>query len=93
MIAKLPDTKTAATYLVFLGGLLYKKNIPAIIPLFVNGKFVSDFCEKENLFDNILDSIKSSNVSPVFLYRANARITLFHFTEEDINNNKSFRSS
>ena len=92
MVTKLPDTKTAATYLA-LGGLPYKKNIPAIIPLFVNGKFVSDFCEKENLFDNILDSIKSSNVSPLFLYRANARITLFHFKEEDINNNKSFRSS
>ena len=93
MIAKLPDTKTAATYFAFLGSLLYKRNIPAIIPLFVNGKFVSDFCEKENLFDNIFASVKNSNVSPLFLYRANVRITLFHFTEEDINNNKSFRSS
>ena len=93
MITKLPDTKTAATYFAFLGSLLYKRNIPAIIPLFVNGKFVSDFCEKENLFDNIFASAKNSNVSPLFLYRANVRITLFHFTEEDINNNKSFRSS
>ena len=93
MITKLPDTKTAATYFAFLGSLLYKRNIPAIIPLFVNGKFVSDFCEKENLFDNIFASVKNSNVSPLFLYRTNVRITLFHFTEEDINNNKSFRSS
>ena len=93
MITKLPDTKTAATYFAFLGSLLYKINIPEIIPLFVNGKFVSDFCEKENLFDNIFASVKNSNVSPLFLYRANVRITLFHFTEEDINNNKSFRSS
>ena len=39
-------------YWAILSRLLYKKKIPAISPLFVNGKFVSDFCEKANLFQN-----------------------------------------
>ena len=78
-----------------LSGLLYKKNIPAIPPLFVNGKFASYFCEKGNLsnkfFASICTPIKNSSVLPLFSYRTNARITLFDFVEEDIN--KKFRSS
>ena len=58
MTTKLQDPKTAArTYWAVLIRLLYKKKIPAIPPLFVNGKFVSDFCEKANLFNNFFASI------------------------------------
>ena len=55
MTTKLQDPKTAAkTYRAILSRPLYKKKIPAIPPLFVNGKFVSDFCEKENLLITFL---------------------------------------
>ena len=58
MTTKLQDPKTAAkTYRAILSRPLYKKKIPAIPPLFVNGKFVSDFCEKANLFNNFFASI------------------------------------
>ena len=56
MTTKLQDPKTAAkTYWAILSRLLYNKRIPSIPPLFVNGKFVSDFCEKANLFNNFLN--------------------------------------
>ena len=89
MTTKLQDPKTAArTYWAVLIRLLYKKKIPAIPPLFVNGKFVSDFCEKANLFNNFFASIctpvKNSSVLPLLLYRTNARITSFDIKEEDI---------
>ena len=76
------DPKTAAKmYWAIL-------KLPAISPLFVNGKFVSDFCEKANLFNNFFASIctpvKNSSVLPLLLYRTNARITSFDIKEEDI---------
>ena len=39
------------TYWPILSRLLYNKKIPAIPPLLADGKFVSDFCEKANLFN------------------------------------------
>ena len=60
MTTKLQDPKTAAkTCWAILSRLLCKKIIPAIPPLFVNGKFVSDFCEKANLFNNVSASIRT----------------------------------
>ena len=57
-------------------------------PLFADGKFVSDFCEKANLFNNFFSSIctpiQNTSILPPFLYRTNARITLFHVIKEDI---------
>ena len=89
MTKKLQDPKTAAkTCWAILSRLLHKKKIPAIPPLFVNGKFVSDFCEKANLFNNFFASIctpvKNSGLLPLFLYRTSARIILFDITNEDI---------
>ena len=50
--------------------------------------YVSDFCEKVNLFNNFFTSIYTSiqNTSnlPPFLYKTNARITSFHATKEGI---------
>ena len=55
MTTKLQDPKTAAkTYWAILSRLLYKKKIRAIPPLFVNGKFVSDFGRKEIFLINFL---------------------------------------
>ena len=92
MITKLQDPKSAAkTYWAILSRLLYMKKIPAIPALFVNGKFVSDFCEKANIFNNLFVSIctqiKNSSVLPLFSYRTNASIK-FDFMEEDIIHNK-----
>ena len=71
MTTKLQDPKTAAeTHWAILRRLLYKEKIPAIPPLFVNGKFVSDFCEKANLFNKFFASIctpiKNSRLLPLF---------------------------
>ena len=86
---KLQDPKTSTkTCWAISSRLLYKEKIPAIPPLFVNGKFFSDCCDKANLFNNFFASIstltKDSSVLPLFSYRTNAKITSFDFTEEDI---------
>ena len=75
MTTKLQYPETAAkTCRAILSRLLYDKLL--------------DLCEKTNLFNNIFSAIctpiKNSSVLPLFSYRINARITLFHFTEEDL---------
>ena len=54
----------------------------------VDGKFVSDFCEKGDLFNNFFSSIctpiQNTIILPPFLHRTNARITSFYVTKEDI---------
>ena len=72
MTTKLQDPKSAAeTYWAILSRLLYMKKIPAIPPLFVNGKFVSDFCEKANIFNNLFVSMytnkKLKRITIVFI--------------------------
>ena len=53
MTNKLNHPKAAPkTYWSILNTLLYHKKIPAIPPLLVNGKFVSYFCTKANLFND-----------------------------------------
>ena len=53
MTNKLNDPKAAPkTYWSILNRFLYNKKILAISPLLVNGKFVSDFCTKANLFND-----------------------------------------
>ena len=82
MTKKLADSNTALkTYWTILNRLLYNKKIPTIPPLLVNGKFVSDFCEKVNIFNNFFASICTpiDNVSclPAFLYRTGSRNDFF----------------
>ena len=54
----------------------------------VDGKFVSDVCEKANLFNNLFSSmctpIQNTSILPSFLHGTNDRITSFHVTKEDI---------
>ena len=53
MTDKLQHPSTAPKmYWAILSRLLYNKKIPTIPPLLADGKFVSDFWEKANLFNN-----------------------------------------
>ena len=55
MTNKLNDSKAAPkTYSSILNRFFHNKKIPAIPTLLVNGKFVSSFCTKANLFDDFL---------------------------------------
>ena len=93
MISKLADSHTAPkTYRALLNRLLnrllYNKKIPAIPPLLVDGKFVSDFYEKENIFNNFFASIctpiKNAGTLLSFSCRTNTRIKSFNISEKDI---------
>ena len=79
MTSKLEDSNTAPkTYWSILNRFLYNKKTPAISPLLVDGTFISDFCEKANLFNNFFASIctpiKSNSTLPPFTYKTNTRI-------------------
>ena len=69
MTSKLADSQTTPeTYWTLLNCLLYNKKMPAILPLLNDGKFVSDFYEKSNIFNNFFASIctpiKNASTSP-----------------------------
>ena len=89
MTSKLEDSNTASkTYWSILNRFLYNKKIPAIPPLLVDGNFISDFCEKANLFNNFFAStctpIKNNSRLPSFTYKTNTRIHCFGVTNKDI---------
>ena len=55
MTKKLADSNTSPkAYCTILKHLLYNKKFPTIPPLLVDGKLVSDFCRKANIFNNFL---------------------------------------
>ena len=68
--------------------MLYNKKILTISPLLVDGKLVSDFCKKANIFNNFFASIctptDNTTCLPSFSYRTGSRIKSFHVTENDI---------
>ena len=69
MTDKLQNPSTASkTYWAILSCLLYNKKIPAIPPLLADGKFVSDFCEKANLFNNFFHQYVHQYKIPVFYH-------------------------
>ena len=73
MSKKLADSNISSkTYWTILSRLLYNKKILTIPPLLADGKLVSDFCKKANIFNNS------------FSYKTGSRITSFHVTENDI---------
>ena len=89
MTSKLADSHTSPkTYWTLLNRLLYNKKILAIPPLLVDGKFVSDFYEKSNIFNNFFASIctpiKNASTLPSFSYRTNTRIKSFDLTEKNM---------
>ena len=89
MTSKLEDSNTAPkTYWSISNRFLYNKKIPAIPPLLVDGTFISDFCEKANLFSNFFASIctliKNNGTLPPFTYKTNTRINCFHVANKDV---------
>ena len=72
----------------FIKPFTLNKKIPAIPPLPVDGKFVSDFYEKSNIFNNFFASIctpiKNASTLPSSSYRTNTRIKPFSISEKDI---------
>ena len=89
MTSKFGDSNTAPkTYWSILNRFLYNKKIPAIPPLLVDGTFISDFCEKANLFNNFFASIctpiKNNSTLPPFTYKTNTRINCFHVANKDV---------
>ena len=68
--------------------MLYNKKISTIPPLFVDGKLVSDFCKKANIFNNFIASIckpiDHTSCLPPFSYRTGSTMQSFHVTENDI---------
>ena len=87
--SKLEDSNTAPkTCWSILNRFLYNKKIPAIPPLLVDGTFISDFCEKANLFNNFFTSIctpiKNNSTLPLFTYKTNTRINCFHVANKDV---------
>ena len=66
-----------AAYWTILNRLICNKKIPAIPPLFVDGKFIWDFCEKANIFNNYFASIcvpiKNESAPPHFSYKTNTK--------------------
>ena len=58
MTKKLADSNTSSkSYWTILNRLLYNKKLPTIPPLLVDGKMVSDFGKKANIFNNFFASI------------------------------------
>ena len=89
MTKKLQDSNTAPkAYWSILNRLLYNKKIPAIPPLFVDNKFISDFRKKANIFNNFFASIctpiNNASILPASSYRTKQRINSFRVSECDI---------
>ena len=85
MSKKREDSHTALkAYWTILNRLIFNKKIPAILPLFVHGCFISDVCVKANIFKNYFASIctpiKSACVLPPFSYKTNIKRNYFKVT-------------
>ena len=85
MSKKLADSNTSSkSYWTILNRLLYNKKLPTTPLLLVNGKIVSDFCKKANIFSNFFASIwtptDNTNCLPCFSYRTERRIKSFQVT-------------
>ena len=89
MTKKPRDSNTSPkSYWTISKRLLCNKKLPAIPPLLVDGKLVSDFCKKANIFNNFFASIctpiNNTSCLPSFSYRTGSRMKSFHVTENYI---------
>ena len=89
MTKNLADSDTSSkSYWTILNRLVYNKKLPTTPPLLVDGKMLSDFCKKANVFNNFFASIctpiDNASCLPFFSYRAGNRIKSFEVTENDI---------
>ena len=82
-----PSTMPKA-YWSILNTFLNSKNIPYIHPLNVNGKLISNFEKKAELFNSHFASqctpINNSSVFPPLEYKTNERLTSVNMKEDDI---------
>ena len=87
---KLNDSKTSnKTYWSILKSFYIDSEIPLIPPLLVNDKIVSDFTEKENLFNDFFATqctpISNNSILPsAILFKAQSRLSSANFEKEDI---------
>ena len=89
MSKKLNDPSTAPkSYWSILNCFVNDKKIPSISPIFHNGKNISDFKEKANLFNSTFASqctpVSNSSVLPDIRFQTNAHLNSFSITEKDI---------
>ena len=75
-------------YWSILNTILNNKKIPSIPPLNVNGKIISSFEKKAELFNLHFASqctpINNSSVLPPLEYKTNGRLAHVHIKEDDI---------
>ena len=86
---KLNDPSTAPkSYWFILNWILNNKKTPSILPIFHNGKVISDFKEKTNLFNSFFVSqctlVSNSSVLSDINFHTNARPNSLSITEKDI---------
>ena len=89
MSSKLDNPQTVPkTYWPVINKFLSNKKTPIIPPLLVNGKRVSDFKGKADLFDNYFASqctpIKNDSKLPNFSYKTEKILTTFDIKDDDI---------
>ena len=87
IIKKFTDSNTSPKmYWTILNRLLNKK-LPTILPLLVDGKLISEFSWKANIFNDffatICTPIDNTSSLPSFWYRTGSRIKSFNVTEND----------
>ena len=89
MSAKLDNPNAAVkTYWSIISRFLNKKNTPAMPPILTDGKLVSDFKMKSELFNSHFAAqstpVKNANALPKFKYRTDKRLNSFTINENNI---------
>ena len=89
MSAKLDNPNAAVkTYWSIISRFLNKKNTPAMPPILTDGKLVSDFKMKSELFNSHFAAqctpVKNANALPKFKYRTDKRLNSFTTNENNI---------
>ena len=82
-----PDT-ARKTYCSIINKFLNNKNVPIIPPVLFEGKLISDFQEKDELFNNHFASqcslVKNASALPNLEYKTDERLNYFEINENDI---------
>ena len=89
MSANLDNHKSVSKrYWWIINKFLSNKKIPIIPPIIINGKPVSGFKQKANIFKNhfasICAPIKNRSTLPNFSYKTEKRLTSFDMKDDDI---------
>ena len=76
------------TYWSIINGFLNNKKIPTIPPVLFEGKLISDFKKKAELFNNHFASqcslVKNASTLPNLEYKTDKRLNYFEINEDDI---------